>query len=253
MIRTGIHLKALVVLQVIDDFTGRPVERGTVRLVLPRGVQAVAKEEGIFVITGSDVREITCSLTSPVYEEQYLELNLDSLKSDAGVSPCPYINLRMIPSAAMPVPPGTTILEGRAEPGSQIFAVCDHPAAAMKLLTDYEAGKAFVEIYHASEESLSGCRIAFGAKGKPEETGRIDRETEDGQCQLAEPLTHSYKRVGTSIYPVQEGRTDAAGYYRILLRTVPMAGCSCTVIVRKPDGSEERILRDIVCGERNSI
>ena len=242
---SGIHIRAQAVLQIFDDFTGKPVGAGLVRPVLPRGAWMTAKENGIYVLGGlvpaGDSEKCVIELRSPVYESYFCELSV----SDGG---CPCIRVRMTPSLSMPVPEGTTILEGKEEPGIHIMAVCVHPAAEMKLLKDAQGEK--IRIYRESGEELSGRLIAVFEKGVFSETVRVTNEAEEF-CVLEHPLEKTYKRGGTGIYCVQEIRADAEGSFYLWLSRVPAGECRCMILAEKNGVIVREYMETVQAGIRN--
>ncbi len=249
-----ICLTGIAAFQVYDDFTGRPAEPGTVRLVLPQGVQAVSKGEGIYVIlahkaagTAKDHEKgIAIRFLSPVYEEYSLNLFTEDYEND-----CPLIRIGLVPSAAMPLPAGTTTLEGTAPPGSRIFVVCESRDMAMKLLGDCRKGEQEAGIYRPYDTVLEGRLLAFQAKGAGFDLNRVRQEKENFRCCLEKPLSREYRRAGTRIFPVHEGVSGADGYYRIPLRDVPVSGCGATVILQEPGEKEIRWQMELACSVRN--
>lgn len=224
---SGIHIRAQAVIQIFDDFSGKAVGAGMVRPVLTQNAWMVAKENGIYVLGGlvPDQNSGKCviELKSPVYESFFCELPVAS-------GECPCIRVRMTPSASMPVPPGTTVLEGKEEPGTRVMVICIYPASEMKLLKDAQGEK--IQIYREHGEELGGRTIAFFEKGKFSEAVRVVYEDE-GFSVLEQPVKKIYRRAGTGIYCVQEIKTDDRGNFYLWLNRIPDSGCECVILTEK--------------------
>lgn len=251
---TEICLTGIAAFQVYDDFTGRPAASGTVRLALPQGLQAVSKGEGVYVILApraagaakAQEQGIQVRFLSPVYEEFSIDLLPEDYEND-----CPFIRVGLVPSAAMPLPAGTTTLEGTALPGSRIFVICDVKDGAMKLLGDCRKGEQEAGIYRPSDIMLEGRLVAFQARGEEFELNRVRQEKGGSRCSLEQPLLREYRRAGTRIFPVHEGISGPDGHYRIPLRDVPVSGCSAAVILQEPGKEEVRWQMKLACGVKN--
>lgn len=242
MIRGRIQIHVQAVIRLYDSFTQMPVNGSQVRLILPEGAEALRKEEGCFVLLRCPSDCFTVRIMSPYYQEEELEI---CLPQEGGL----FIkNCFLSRNQAMPMPEGTTYVEGCGEPGDAVAVFLKDKSTSMRLLEDYGKGSGRkIRIYHPPEQMLEGCPMYIQGKDGTGERFQIEKKTAEGEYLLEKELAKTYKKVGSSVYLLRETRCGADGRYSIAFRQVPREGCSCVFL------DEDGIGREIpvICGERN--
>lgn len=240
----GIHFRAQAAIQLWDSFLGCPVREKTVRLRLPEGAGAVAKPGAIYVLMGFPGPKGEIFLESPVYESRRLLVDL-SEQGELRLE-----RILMLPSPAMPLPPGTTTLEGYAAPNSRVLAAAENPPDAIRLLGEGKAGGQSLFIYNPREDGLEGRLLLLCGKSGPGQLLRV-REEREGEILFEPPLSQVCRRAGTVLYPVWEGVCGPDGYFRVPIGGTPGPDCPCRVILRPQKGAEESWTQTLSWGKKN--
>lgn len=248
MMESRIHIRVQAVISVVDDFTGRPVETGLVRMEMPGGTRVIQKPGGCFAVIDYPSRKMEFDISSPIYETAHVKADMDAFDEA-----CPMICIRLVPGHCYPMPEGITSIEGRINPGETVLAVCVEQAHPMRLLYDYDKKKdgQSIRIYHMPGEMLEGRRLALVSEGKLLEYMEISKkENEEGLYRLKSPLSKNYKKTGIHICRINRGKAAGNGFFRIPLAEVPAEGCECLCMPESESGAVMWSGR-IRCGVRN--
>lgn len=208
----SVRTKVSLVVLLIDDFNNKVITGSKARVWIPGEKSPIQKPEGYHVFTGlSEVRH-QILIESGMYESQTVPVNLSG--EDAAYT---MLKVRMVPNRAYLLPSGTTCAEGTAEPGSQIRLFCREGVKALKLLYDYDGSGAHgkeIGIYHPEEMDIEGKVLYIENRDRSkQEFFRISKADGEGRYLLTDPLESSYKKIGTTIYPVYSTNADEKGYF----------------------------------------
>lgn len=207
-IRERVSIQVSLVIAAVDDFTGRPVGRGQLRVWIDGERPPVAKEGGYYIFTNLRVTHPVIHLEGPVFHRQEIILEEGKRKRcEAGM-----LKVRMIPNRSYPVPRGTTCIQGHAVPGSTVLAYNKTLKEPLKLLYPYTAGQKEIRIFSPEEMDLEEKKFCIQNKeGTQQEILQIAGQPAAAAYKLHAPLTYSYRKIGTVIYPVYESKADQAG------------------------------------------
>lgn len=240
ILEIGFTMRAGVALVLYDSFTDQPADHAPFRVSTSQKISMVKKAGGYFVCVNPPEEEFTITIESPLFYPVSLKFGpLGKLE------PCVIQKIRLVPGPDYPAPAGAVTVEGRAAPGSTVFIACEAREQAFKLLCDYkrpEGGK--ISVYHGGHVEPEGQRLWIVSDQDQE--GELllvgpPMEGEENAFLLEKPLSHDYRKTGTSLYPVYEGRAGEDGYYRILLKDVP-----CRCLGWNPSGIGAGIKKEII-------
>lgn len=223
---------SLVVLP-IDDFTELPITGSVIRMYTEdKRYTSIRKEEGYHVFCDLKGDTIKICIESPLYQKQTICFPLEeTIKVHT---------IRMMPNAYYPLPAGATCVRGTLEPGSRIRLFFPEQKKNYKLLYDYTQKKqeASLSLFCPERAELSGKTLFIkNASGKGE-FFRVKNQVEE-ECELEQSLSRSYKKIGTSVYPVYEAVADENGLFYLLIRSVPVEVESCSYLISDADGMNE--------------
>lgn len=237
-IREQISIQVSLVIAAVDDFTGRPVSGSQLHVWIDGERPPVAKEGGYYIFTNLRTAHPVIHLAGPVFHRQEIVLDEKKRMQYEGK----VLKVRMIPNRSYPVPRGTTCVQGHAAPGSTVLAYNKTLKEPFKLLYPYTAGQEEIRIFHPDEMDLEGKSFCIRNKeGTQQELLQIARQPAafetSGLYQLYLPLAHSYRKIGTVIYPVYVSKADQSGDFYL-----PAAGIDTdtAVFVFWMEGSEQR-------------
>ncbi|MCC8024465.1 MAG: hypothetical protein LIP16_04080 [Clostridium sp.] len=200
------------VVMLLDDFNNKVISGSSARVWIPNEKPPIPKAGGYYVFTDVRQRQFELLVESAMYESQRVEMDLAGLHSPGQI-----IKLRLVPNRSYLLPSGTTCVEGRAEPGSQIRIFTTRHVNPMKLLYDYShrgEGAQELKLYHPEEADMEGRLLYIEHKSGTGEFFRILKAGQEaGTYILPEPLCNSYKKIGTALYPVYGARADQRGEF----------------------------------------
>lgn len=211
--------------QLVDAATGLEPRLAAVQASID-GLPAkpLRKNAGLFVFTDLTYPEFTLRVSSPIYMEQALQVNLQLLDPLY-----PLVIITLLPSPAYPLPPGTTALAARVVGPEGIplanaavtAAILDERAARGRLVQAAMPGGEELEIAQAPRRLSPGevllireRHAAGGVRAVIAEwnaAGKVYR--------LAQPLAAECPR-NSLLMPVGEAHTGEDGRFIIPLRPV---------------------------------
>lgn len=204
-----IRVRVSYVLQLLDDFTGKVMERADIMVRGDENQIPVRKPDGYFVFTNCP-EKMKITISSPCFHEEILET--DGWRPGTSV-----IKVRLKPSRLYPLPEGITCITGKAPIGSRIGVVFEQESTSWKLLYDYSAKQEplRMELYNPGEQELEGkWFIITDRTGKNRELFSVERYLMSEQkCILSVPLTKDYKKAGTKLYEFHFVSADGNGEY----------------------------------------
>lgn len=226
---------SLVILP-IDDFTENVIKSPSFRMYTEDGSrQSIRKMEGYHVFCDLEGSCARICMEDPLYQKQVLEFPLGN-----GIQ---VFQIRMLPNAAYPLPAGATCIKGKIRPYGRIRLFFPEQKKNYKLLYDYEPKTKNKEISIFLPEilHLEGKTLCI-KNGEIREFFRITDQKNE-VCQMEHPLKNSYKKVGTSIYPVYEVTADREGRFYLPIRNIPTENCMCLIKGKEQEPEICRILQ----------
>lgn len=203
--------KVSLVLQLIDDFSGREIEGSNARAWISGEKPPIRKSEGYHVFTNLKEPEVQVHIEAGLYEGQTLQVKLNE---DGTYT---FLKIRLAPSRAYPIPRNTTCVEGRTEPDSLVRIVCLEDSNPLKLIYDYRKGKeddGKISIYHPETMDIEGKALYIkNGKAGGEFFRVLQKREESGSYGLEQPLSRDYKKVGAVIFPVWSCNADGKGRF----------------------------------------
>lgn len=217
--RDRIHKRVSLIVQVIDDFTEKPLSGSRGRIWIPGNAAPIVKTEGYYVFVNIREPAVELHVENPLYHPRQMTVYLAELgRTD------PIIKVRLLPNRCYPIPSGTTCIKGKAEPGSQIRVLAREKGKILKLLVEYGGrmsdDRRRLTIYNPDNADLDGRCFLIEDKDKKHSEYFTVARTLEGETKsylLSQPLLSSYKKIGTSIYPVHITQADEEGNFFLLL------------------------------------
>ncbi|MFP3153565.1 hypothetical protein LQZ18_03895 [Lachnospiraceae bacterium ZAX-1] len=248
-----VHRKVDLAVQILDDFTDLPIQKGKVQVRIVSEDKPLIKSDGYYIFMNLKKTKLEVCITSAFYYPRMLALDLKQYSDNP-----PLVKVRMVPNRTYPVPYGTTCMQGTAESGSLIRIICQDKAKTVKLLYEYERPKqgeySKIHIYNPENMELEGRW--FFITNKEKKAGEYfsisgTKAEEPGTYLLAQPLKENYKKIGTSIYPVYTGQADEKGKFFFLLEENSLKTCQyiCEALGSKVIRKEYEVLS----GKMNEI
>lgn len=245
---TRIHLrrKVSVAVQVIDDFSGRPITSPDLQVTATELLQKpVRKGDGYFLFLDCTLAELEISAHAWTYHPGTVRVELSTLQPLR-----PVVKLRLTPNRSYSIPYQTTCLEGLALPDTQIRLFCENDPHPLRLLYDYakkgpQNGR-LLQIYDPTDADLEGRQFALLRKDDPAcECFAVGKTVEDqeGGCLLERALSRDCKKAGASLLPLSTARADEKGRFFLPLKTLAVKTYVCHVLWAPPGGDwQERVL-----------
>lgn len=210
-IQESICLGVSLVLQFIDEFTGRPVLGTEIRVGIPRVQSPLRKPEGYYIFTDVPGEQATVTVESLWYSPGNFDVPIRKEKAPLNVQ-----KIRLFPTAAHPIAGEASCVYGKARPGEMILACCPEGGGYRKLLLDGKKGGETLAIYSQEDENLEGSCFYLmegnGGKGEVVELGSLEG-LGSGSYQLKAPLKGDYKKIGTKLCILRRTRADDKGNY----------------------------------------
>ena len=243
----GFKRRVSLVLLPIDDFTDRVITGSQLRMYLEEGGRpSIRKPDGYHVFCDLEGSAARICIEGPLYQKQTVELPLGGMAT--------VYQVRMLPNASYPIPSGATCIRGRLKPGSRIRLFFPEQKKSYKLLYDYDPEEKglSLSLFNPELVPLEGKTLCICSREK-EEFFRVKGQAEE-ICELEEPLQESYRKIGTSIYPVYEAFAEADGGFYLPIRSIPVESGNCVVRIAEGDGQQERCLTlTLTAGKENRI
>ena len=242
--QTADHLKmtASLVVLLVDDFTGKTITGGSVRVSIAEQKPPVRKNEGYYVFINLPVGELEVTAEGGVYETKRIMVTTGTDGNQQ------VLRLRLTPGRAYPIPADATSVEGVAEPNSTVYIISRERAGAMKLLYDYDpAGESngVITVFHPTGEDISGRQLFVEGNAQQTELFRLGEAlAEDGAYALGKALVHMYKKIGTTIYPAFSATVNDKGEFRLPIASLrEKEGTFLCIVVGADTRSVEVVLK----------
>lgn len=201
--------KSLVV-QVIDDFTGKPVEGNKVIVSIAGHKYPVVKPDGYRVFVNLRETFFTLVCQSNIYNQWTGQINLSERDRDD------ILVIRMNPNGSYPLTDNVTVIAGQTQPWRH-FWFWYQDSKELRLMRDYDSqgqtNRNAIDIYYPEGQEMAGRYFFISEAGEEEKeffkiTGRVD-----DQYRLDRELSRDYRKIGTVIVPVYEITADAKGEF----------------------------------------
>lgn len=198
-----------LVVMLIDDMTDQVITDAA-RVWIEGEPAPIRKSDGYYVFTNPGKRKVLLRVQHGMYEPKVLETELPGNGETYVLR-----KVRLTPGRCYRLPAGTTCVEGRANPYDRIVLFSREDGGGMKLLYAYdEKNPRTISIYHPADMQLDGKLMRIEGKEYAEgESFRVVGCEGEGSYTLEKPLSHSYKKIGTTIYPMYEAKADAQGRF----------------------------------------
>ncbi len=244
----GLKRTVSLVLLPVDDFTGQVITGSQLRMYTEEGGKpSIRKTDGYHVFCDLSGTSVRICIEGPLYQKQTVELPIDKKLTVHQVW--------MLPNSSYPIPSGATCIRGKLHPGSRFWLYFPEAKKNYKLLYDYEPEKhaKSLELFCPDQVHLEGKTLCIRSQKDEGEFFRVTGQ-KDEVCQLEEPLKKSYKKIGTSVYPVYEVYAGADGDFYLPIRSLPADRISGICLIADREGTEE-IRRSLVleAGRENRI
>lgn len=206
----GLKRKVSLILLPIDDFTGTIITGSMLRVYLTEdNTPSIRKQDGYHVFCNLSGSEAKICLEGPLYQKQMLRLPI-------GQGKLQIYPVRMMPGIAYPLPEGTTIISGTLPEGGVLRLFTLGKKRACKLLCDYDPGiqGEGLSLFQPFEMFLEGKTMCIRDKDKSHEFFKI-AEHKGNVCIPECPLSKTYQKIGTGVYPVYEITGGEDGKFRL--------------------------------------
>lgn len=238
-----IKIKVSCVLQFLDDYTENVITDPVLYIEDESGRKPLRKEGGYYVFLENGLPVKTVTVTSPFYDRETIR---------AGEADLEIRKVRLRPGKNYPVPPGMICMEGKAPAGSCVGVVITGMESSFRLLYDYipEKEADYLELYHPLGGDLTGMEFLIMESGKKKrEFFRVaEYKKETGRCRLTKPLSGSYKKAGSLLYPFYYTRSAEDGRYFLPVRARLAEPVSCLIYL---DGKERE--GELEPGKNNKV
>ncbi len=237
MTRIRLRRKLTAAIQVIDDFTGRPVDSSDVQVRVAQSLKRpIRKADGYFLFLDLEAQTLDITVEAWAYHAAQLRVETGSLSALY-----PVVKLRLTPNRNYRIPQKTTCLEGNISPGTQVRVFCENDPKPLRILYDYQCrgpmdGR-LLQIYDPLGGDLGGRQFALLGRGEQEPEFITVQETLDsmeGGCILAEPMGRDHKKAGTTVLPLFAASADERGHFFLPLKQIPVKEYVCRVCWRQP-------------------
>ena len=243
----GLKRKVSLALLPIDDFTGRIIQGSQLRVYLKEGnISSIRKKDGYHIFCNLSGSEAEICLEGPLYQKQILRLPIEQEKPKV-------YSVRMLPGAAYPLPKGTTVVSGILPEGGVLRLFTLGQKRGCKLLHDYDPGieGEGLSLFRPFEMLLAGKIMCIRDKDKNHEFFKIT-EHKGNICIPEHPLSKTYQKISTGVYPVYEITGGEGGEFRLPICGLTGEEVGIGYLMRA--GKEEKTYEiALVAGEENRI
>ena len=243
----GLKRKVSLILLPIDDFTGRIIKGSKLRVYLTEdNIPSIRKQDGYHVFCNLSGSEAEVCLEGPLYQKQILRLPI-------GQGKLQIYPVRMLPGIAYPLPEETTIISGTLPEGGVLRIFTLGKKRECKLLCDYDPGiqGECLSLFQSFEMSLEGKTMCIRDKEKNHEFFKIT-EHKGNICIPERPLSKTYQKIGTGVYPVYEITGGEDGEFRIPISGLTGEEVGIGYLLRA--GKEEKTCEiALMAGKENRI
>lgn len=214
-IKDNIHIRVSLVVQLVDDYTDQVITGNGVSIEVDGQKKPIKKSDGFFVFTNLNGGGVTLRVWSPLYQEEIRRVDLGQLDQKDRM-----LKLRLRPNRSYGLPKGTTCIEGKTEPGMEVYAYLPKSRGYSKLLFDtkktLEDKVQQIKIYNPEGIDLEERYLMIiNEESQKGELIRILRllDGEHGTYQVIAPLKEDYKKIGTKLFLVYTTTADPKGKY----------------------------------------
>ena len=243
----GLKKRVSLALLPIDDFTGRIIQGSRLRVYLKEeNISSIRKQDGYHVFCNLSGSEAEICLEGPLYQKQVLKLPIGQEKPQ--IYP-----VRMLPGTAYPLPEGTTIVSGTLPKDGVLRLFTPGQKRGCKLLQDYDPDiqGENLSLFRPFEMLLAGKTMCIRDKEKNHEFFKIT-DRQDNIYILEHPLSKTYKKIGTGVYPVCEITGGRDGEFRLPISGLTGEEVGIGYLIRA--GKEEKACEiALTAGKENRI
>lgn len=244
----GLKRGVSLVILPIDDFTEQVIKGSNLRVYTEQGKRlSICKEDGYRIFCDLKESFVKICAEGPLYQKQTVTFPV----SGASV----VFKLRMLPNTSYPIAQGVTCIRGFLKSGSKIRLFFPEQKKKYKLLYDYivEEQKNSLSLFFPDSVCLEGKSLYIQNREGEGEFFKVTGQMEE-QVQIDRILQKTYKKIGTTIYPVYEAFAEADGRFYLPIRGLTEGENTCICNILQADGQKEwekKIL--IKAGKENDI
>ncbi len=237
--RIRMRRRVTAAVQVIDDFTGKPVDSPDLRVRAEQVLTPpIRKPGGYFLFLDLQAQGLDITVEAWSYHSAKLHIDPGTLSALH-----PVVRLRLTPNRNYRIPQQTTCLEGTLPPGSKVRLFCENDPRPLRILYDYRRtgpmeGR-LLQIYDPLGGDLGGRQFVLMHREDREPEFLTVQETVEeleGGCLLASPLDRDHKKAGTTVYPLYTAGADENGHFFLPLKQVAVKEYVCRIFWRAPGG-----------------
>jgi len=205
-----------LILSFINDYTGKRISSSAIQVRIEGAGKPIYKKEGYYIFMNLLQEEVTISVQAQGYQSVEKKIILQELDSRE-----PFLKIRLQPGKYYPLLNDMTILSGKAEPFSILYAVSFQSSRFYRLLYDYtkeEEDK--LHIYNSEKIDLEAKSFFIWQKTCQEYELAVIRKAEDKMLEIFEiekPLEREYKKATTRLYPAFSGQADENGNFFLVI------------------------------------
>lgn len=182
-----------IVLVPIDDFTDEVIIDKAVDIKIEGNSmkRPIKKQEGFFVFTNINEKNIAITIKSYYYNSAKLEVDIEKLNKLN-----PVVKVRLKPNSKYKFPKGITCINGKTEPNTSIKIIYRCKNNLFMLFEDNVREDSKLKIYNPLNIDLEGKSFLIGEKSKKEkeEFNIIEFNEESSMYLLDQQLKKSYKK-----------------------------------------------------------
>lgn len=245
-----ISLGVSLVVIAIDDFNNKPISGNRLRVWIDGEKAAIQKQEGYYVFVNLKKKELVLHIEGEIYNKREILLDENKLKEYKQEA----LKVRMIPNRRYPITSDTTCIEGIAKPYSKIKIYSEEYTTPYKLLYTYEKGSREISIYHPNDINIEGKILLIKNKDDTQyEFVEIEGKKEGEQTlyHIQYPLSNTYKKIGTVLYPVYTVETDEKGEFYFPVSGLYTAKTSFVFILQGKEKKNKVV--ELTAGKVNKI
>lgn len=197
-----------------DESTGRTVNRDICSVTDKNGIQAIYKENGIYVILGNVFAGDKITIECDIYQKKIITVLEDTN--------LPHYVWLMPNSKNKGSFTGTSLLIS-TEKNSRINVVIKESSLPYRLLKDIKKSEYEIEMYNLNYDVIVGRHFRI-SEGKKSEDIEIIAETDTNKYLLMNKIINGYAAEKTKIIPLICIEADNSGNAMAVLRDVPSNG-----------------------------
>lgn len=235
----------------IDDFNNKPICGNKLRVWIEGEKPAIQKQEGYYVFVNLRKKSFVLHVEGEIYHKQEILIDERKLKEYEQ----DILKVRMVPNRCYPLSADTTCVEGKAKPNSIILTYSEEYTNPYKLLYTYEKGSTYISVYHPNDINIEGKTLFMKNKNDTwYDFVQIEGRREDEEVVMYNipcPLEHTYKKIGTILYPVYTIPVNVKGEFYFPIANIYAPAISFIFGIQEKEFRKKEI--ELTIGKVNRI